>query len=596
MSKRKAEAAKKYSATEFKSQLTLLTSAGIRVFLVSTREQERLQSAIYDWCTANERPMRVWTQVRGIGLFANRFLMAKSDAFIDPCETTKFVEGTQGLIQALTGLYDTCSPTSPAPGAFGAVNPMLHGNDSNYPDKGVFVFNNAHSGFENPLVQQLIRQLLHSVLSGERIIIFVVPEGVTAPADIENELRMLTLPPPTHADLLDTYNMIAKNVSDADDEVVLPKFSDEDIDKIIENGAGMAQSEFEYALGIGYARHGTTISTDPTAITHEHFIEEVLTQKIEVIKKTELLELLDPVPIEDVGGLDLLKEWLEKRKIAFGPQARDLGLDMPRGMLTVGPPGTGKSHLAKACGSVLGYPVIKLDIGRVFSKYVGDSEARIRRALSLIEAMVPIVVLLDEIDKSFSQGNDGGTSTRVFGTVLQWLQERDKLTAPAFVVMTANNVVGMPPELMRRGRIDEVWSVNFPCAVERADILKIHLRKRGRELSRKDLMQVAKATPQFIGSELEAIVKEGLLEAATENVDISPQILIDRAAAIVPLAKAWEPQVRAMREWADKNARKSSSLTDDILYDDDVTRPAVGGSKGLRISTGPKRKLKGKDN
>lgn len=575
-----------HSAEVFKKNLSLLTDAGLRVFMIPTREQFRLHSAIYDWCTEEQKSLRVWTCVNGWGTYPDRWIHVDAKAR-DPIVPQKLLEGTQGIDKAFKALYES--------GSVPASHSTLPGVTADFPHDGVYVFMNMHDAWDKPLIQQFIRQQGYRSLSTGQIVILVVPEGVSVPTTIEDQVRVLEFNTPTFDDLRRAYDLLISGVADSDD--ALPLFDEKDLRHMIENAAGMAQSEFEQGIGLALVKHGDNIINDPSKVKVDSFIDEIHSQKIEIVRKTDLLELLEDIPMEDVGGLDLAKQWLQRRKIAFSPNAKSLGLDMPRGVLLVGPPGTGKSLWAKAASSILTYPCIKFDVGRVFAKYVGDSEERMRRALKLIEAMAPCVLLVDEIDKAFGggSGGDGGTTSRVFGTFLTWMQERDKLTAPVFVVMTANNVHGMPPELMRRGRIDEIFAVNFPSLAEREDIIEIHLRKRGKRLPKADITQIARETSRFIGAEIEAAVKEGILTAANDKVELSGKIVVAEARKITPISVAWRDKVEAMQEWAKNNARPSSSSGEGVDSDvqvDDEGNPRI---KTIAIKQKPRNgnKLRG---
>lgn len=224
---------------------------------------------------------------------------------------------------------------------------------------------------------------------------------------------------------------------------------------------------------------------------------------------------------------------------------------------------TGKSLIAKAAGSILGMSVIRFDVGRVFGSYVGQSEQSMRSALALIDAMSPCVLMLDEIDKGFAGaaggGSDSGTTSRVFGTFLTWLQERDQINRPVFLVMTANRVQGLPPEMLRRGRIDEIWSVNVPNPSERRAILKIHLEKRGHELDTADLQSVVNETEGLVGAEIEAMVEDAIVQSIyNEDEELSVDRLADARSWLKPMSETRKEEFAAMAAWAADNARNAS--------------------------------------
>jgi AAA+ superfamily predicted ATPase len=240
--------------------------------------------------------------------------------------------------------------------------------------------------------------------------------------------------------------------------------------------------------------------------------EDALAAKTALINKSTVITLTNTegMNISDVGGAEVLKAWLRSRLNAFDPAAAEFGLAAPKGLLLLGPPGTGKSFLAKTIGAMLGMPVIALDMGKIFGAYVGQSEGNLRGALTTAEAVAPCVLHIDEIEKALGSGDqDGGTSKRVLGTILTWMQDK---TAPVFVVATANSVRGLPPELLRRGRFDEIFFVDLPNVAERREILNVHMRRRRLTASKATIDCVVSDTTTYTGAEIEALVKDVLYE------------------------------------------------------------------------------------
>jgi SpoVK/Ycf46/Vps4 family AAA+-type ATPase len=261
-----------------------------------------------------------------------------------------------------------------------------------------------------------------------------------------------------------------------------------------------------------------------------------------------------------VGGLENLKDWLHRRARAFGSDARAFGLPEPRGLLLLGVQGCGKSLTAKAIASQWSMPLLRLDMGRVFSGLIGSSEENLRRAIRVAESAAPAVLWLDEIDKALSGSassnfTDGGTTARVLGAFLTWLQEK---TAPVFVVATANRVEGLPPELLRKGRFDEIFFIDLPDAAERAEILRIHLHRRGRDPATFNLPQLAAASEQFSGAELEQAVVEGLHQAFAAGTDLRDAHVMSALRETVPLAVTLHEEVSRVREWARERTRPAS--------------------------------------
>lgn len=288
-------------------------------------------------------------------------------------------------------------------------------------------------------------------------------------------------------------------------------------------------------------------------------------EKTAGVRRSGLLEIAeaDPRGLSAIGGLDALKDWIKKRKRAYTPEAESYGLPAPKGILIAGIPGTGKSLAAKAIGTALGIPTLRLDIGSLFNSLVGESEARARQALQLAEALSPCVLWADEIEKglagaSGSGSGDSGVTKRVFGTVISWMQERRR---PVFLVATANDVTGLPPEFLRKGRFDEIFAVDLPSDMERAAIFAIHLRKRSRSYD--DIMLTGRAisaTENFTGSEIEAVVEAAMFEAfADGGREITETDLVAAAQATMPLAVTAKEKIDGIRAWAKNRARFAST-------------------------------------
>lgn len=269
--------------------------------------------------------------------------------------------------------------------------------------------------------------------------------------------------------------------------------------------------------------------------------------------------ILSLVPTEEggldrVGGLDRLKEWLAVRGRGFSPEARDYGLDAPRGVLLIGVPGCGKSLVAKTLARTWGMPLVSLDPGAIFGSFVGESEDRLRRALVAIESMAPIVVWVDEIEKGFAasaSARDGGVGQRVLGGFLRWLQER---RGQVFLVATCNDVESLPPELLRRGRFDEIFFVDLPGPVEREAILRLHLERRHRDPASFDLAELVIRTDGFSGAELEGVVVGALYRAFAAEMELDDRFLREEAEHTAPLSRTRAEDIARLRAWSEGRA------------------------------------------
>src|SRR6185436_3623917 len=277
-------------------------------------------------------------------------------------------------------------------------------------------------------------------------------------------------------------------------------------------------------------------------IKHERLdgqdVNEVLAEKQQIIRKSGLLEYYAATEnFAHVGGLSVLKTWLNKRAVAFGSEARAFGLPAPKGILMLGVQGCGKSLCAKAVSNQWQLPLLRFDMGRMFGSFVGSSEENVRRAISVAESVAPAILWVDEIDKAFagSQGSgmsDGGTTARVFGTFLTWLSEKK---APVFVVATANDISQLPPELLRKGRLDEIFFVDLPSDKEREDVFCIHFRKRNRDPANFDLPTLVQSSANFSGAEVEEAIISALYDAFAGREELNTGHVLTALSETVPL-------------------------------------------------------------
>jgi len=292
----------------------------------------------------------------------------------------------------------------------------------------------------------------------------------------------------------------------------------------------------------------------------------VSNEKKRVIARERVLEWHDPIKggLDAVGGLDNVKEWLNARTEAYSPAAREYGLPAPKGVVLTGMSGCGKSLTAKAVATAWGIPLLRLDLGALKDKFVGGSEGNLRKALKVIEAIGRCVVWIDEIEKAMQGATnggsaDGGVSADALGTILSWMQDHP---AGAFVIATANDVSSLPPELLRKGRFDEVFFVDLPNTVERKGVLKAALKANGRDKIKIDFGAVAEATADFTGSEVAELVATALYAGFADGVrEINTKDLLNAADRVVPLAKTKADKVAELRKWGQANARPATSAT-----------------------------------
>lgn len=304
-------------------------------------------------------------------------------------------------------------------------------------------------------------------------------------------------------------------------------------------------------------------------------LDIIMEEKCQVIKKTGILEYINTdINIDDVGGLENMKRWLTKRNNSWlGKAQKNYNLPAPKGILITGVPGCGKSMTAKAMSVMWQLPLLRLDVGKIFSGLVGSSEENMRKAIQTAEAVAPSILWIDEIEKGFATGGgemDGGTSTRVFGTFLTWLNEKTK---PVFVIATANNINRLPSEMLRKGRFDEIFFVDLPTFKERTIIFKIHLEKRLKdsvsqafEITEDLLNRLAKATEGFGGSEIEQVVVSALFEAFAQDRELTEDDLFKVIKNAVPLSTTQSEQILSIRSWANDRAVAATAQSDRTDY------------------------------
>lgn len=379
------------------------------------------------------------------------------------------------------------------------------------------------------------------------------------PVELEKDVQVLDLPLPEPAEL----RQIMRNVRQ---RFNLHERDYQESSRLIEAALGLTTSEASLAFSLAVVKH--------KRLTDEE-VPLIAAEKEQVIRKRGHLEFYQPQQgLDDIGGLDRLKEWLERRKRAFTEDAKDFGLEAPRGILLLGLPGTGKSLAAKAVSSAWQLPLLRLDMGRVFGGIVGQSEENIRAALRTAEALAPCILWIDEIEKGMagiqsSGATDGGTTSRVLGTFLTWMQEKIK---PVFVVATANNIAQLPPELLRKGRVDEIFFVDLPDVDDRKDIIRIHLRRRRRSADHftdEELSNMAELSFGFTGAELEEAVKEAMFRAFDSGHDLIADDLKDALKETAPLSRTMSEVITSTRQWAKGRAVPASNRKPELLDDTD---------------------------
>jgi len=417
-------------------------------------------------------------------------------------------------------------------------------------DPSLVVLKDFHPYLNDPTVIRGLRELSQSLKTTYTTVILLSPV-LQIPVELEKELTVLDVPLPTHDELYALLKEIAEVVVRGKRASVSLKR--EDADLIAKAAQGLTLSEAENAFAKAIASDSRLGKED---------IGLILDEKRQVIRKSGLLEYYSTEEqFGNVGGLENLKTWLSRRGTAFSEPARRFGLPEPKGLLLLGVQGCGKSLTAKAIASSWKMPLLRLDMGRIFSGLVGSSEENLRRAIRVAESVAPAVLWTDEIEKGLSGSgssgfSDGGVTARVFGAMLTWLQEK---TAPVFVVATANRIDLLPPELLRKGRFDEIFFIDLPALAEREEIFRIHVGRRGRKPEDFDLRALAASAEGFSGAEIEQVVVAALYDAFAEGKELEQRHLERAVAETFPLATTMREDIQKLREWAKTRTRPASS-------------------------------------
>lgn len=453
-------------------------------------------------------------------------------------------ERAQAILRTLAGADNRALHTwSPLTGFDGSPNPgsLADALDAVSKDAnpGVFVFKDIHALLDAPEVRRRLREMEGHCAAARKTIVFLGPLKIEA-AELQKDLTHIEMPLPGRA-------VIRR---DCDNIFPPEQFPHINHEALVDGAVGLTARQAFRAF------HRVRSQYEEALQRNQPFDLEtsILREKQRLIGASDILEFF---PLEqglsDVGGLDALKRWLAERKRAFSEEASAFGLPSPKGLLLLGVQGCGKSLSAKAVARYWGLPLLRLDLGVIFDGKRSPEDA-LRQALRTAEAVAPCVLWMDEIEKGFGEGADASTA-RVLGSLLTWQQEK---TAPVFLVATANDVTALPPEMLRKGRFDEIFFVDLPDPHERVDIFRIHLHRRGRHFDDAVLQELAARTEHFSGAEVEQVVIDAMYVAFEHQRDIEAEDLEFAAREIIPLYRTYEDEIKALREWAHGRARGAS--------------------------------------
>jgi SpoVK/Ycf46/Vps4 family AAA+-type ATPase len=492
-----------------KAEIEDLIRARYSLIWITSPEEERVEESLKRLCVEREMRLEVWSITEGFKTVANG-------------------QGTRDVKDPMKALDHVMRAESNS--------------------KALFVLRDFHPFLKEPAVVRRLRDAATELRKTKKSLVVLSPVTKIAPELEKSISAVLDWDLPNRQEI----ELAAKKVVPA-----LPAATQQ----VIESDPTFMERVVEGALGLTLVE-AENVFAKSAVRTHTFDLETILEEKKQIIRKSGLLEYYEHrEEFSDVGGMEILKDWLVKRRNAFSSRARDFGLPLPKGILLIGVPGTGKSLTAKAVGALWQMPLLRLDVGKIFAGLVGSSEENIRSVIKTAEAIAPAILWIDELEKGFSGtqssgSTDGGTTSRVFASFITWLQEK---TTPVFVIATANNVHQLPPELLRKGRFDEIFFCDLPDREDRRQILDIHIRKKNRDPGKFDMDKLVEATVDYSGAELEQAVVAALYDAFDSGNDLSTESLMKTTSEIVPLAITMREMIESMREWARTRARMASA-------------------------------------
>lgn len=490
---------------DFARRLNISLRARVTLIVAVTPEEERVVLRIREVCESFEPPRQcvTWDAVEGFTVIAgNKNFHAQSR---DPLAALDEVQKTD--------------------------------------ENAVVVLKDFHEYWNNPQVKRRIRTFSQKFRYSRRSIVIVTPAH-RIPDEIRDDAVIVRFPPPSAAELSADLDLLLATSG------ITSSLTKPGREKLIQAALGMTLNQARRSFSKAIVTHGTLDDSD---------IDTIIADKKDVLSQSDALEFysLTETP-ENVGGLAVLKDWLRLRERAFTEEAREYGLPAPKGIALIGIPGTGKSLTAKMIADLWHLPLLRLDVGSLFGSLVGESEERTRRALALAGTIAPCILWVDEIEKAFAFGSgDAGTSQRVFAHLLTWMQDK---TSPCFVVATANNIAALPPELLRKGRFDEIFFLDLPSTEERREIFAVHLKKRRCVPADYDLDRLARESEGFVGAEIEQVIIDAMYLAFNEEMRrVTTDDILTCIRKQVPLSVSQRETIGLLRTYLAEGRAVSAS-------------------------------------
>lgn len=534
------------SQEKYIQKLDDMFASAVSVVFTPSREPRRTVEAVKAMGARDNVPVFVWNDVYGWKVFTGQ------DRTVGvPVDADSPVGNFYQALRRILG-FKIGENTSNAPSRFdyekGAAYIVMEGTS---PHLGLL-----------PMTTTLLKDYAYSFPETLMSLVLITSESYTIPEELAHDILVVDFDLPTKTDLRHAWESTVANQYESKNlpipETYIPGDS---VDALVNAASGMTILEAETAYSRAFTLNDRLFPDIPV----ENLLAQVHRSKEDIVKKSQTLEMVNPISVDSIGGLELLKDWFITRSVCFSEEARKAKVDAPKGVALIGPPGTGKSVCSKAVASILNLPLVRVDLGRLFGSLVGQTEARTRTMLKELEAMAPCIVWVDEVDKaglSSGANGDSGVSSRLLGSLLTHMSENE---SGLFWIFTANRTENLPSEFLRKGRLDEVFSVLPPTWVERRQIFDIHLSKRGINIDDiADFDQVLTESRGFVSAEIEAACKEAKVLSFYRNVPVTSSLLRSTLKGIIPISEAYKDQFDAMTEWAQNNARPSSEQEVDV--------------------------------
>jgi ATPase family associated with various cellular activities (AAA) len=506
-------------------RLKVLINSSTPIVVMETVEEVCAMSLVRTACTELSLPVFEWTIADGL---------VRCGSDIAVAAQVQSTTGSGASLAPKTAMYNTTDPVQ----ALANLETMTI--------EAVFVLKDFHRHMDNPVVVRRLRDVGQKFSANRRTLVLTAP-AIEMPPELVSLVEFLDLPLPDRGRLREiireTYTRMAGT------HTLKLQLDSNGVDAMAANLRGLTEEAAERAISQTVVGRQ---ALSPECIT------DVLDAKKALLKRSEMLEFVDSTDnMASVGGLDNLKRWLEQRRGAWDDGALKFGLDPPKGVIILGVQGCGKSLCARAVAGEWKLPLVKFDTAAVYDKFIGETEKRIQKVFKVAEGLAPCVLWIDELEKVFagsgpdSASADAGVSSRLLASFLSWMQERK---SAVFVAATCNNVTVLPPELIRKGRFDELFFVDLPSLDERKQVFSIQLTKRKRNPADYDLDRVAEDATGFSGAEIESAVQTGLYAAFARNQELSDEDLLTALSSTVPLSVTRAEEIADLRAWAKHRA------------------------------------------